>query len=161
MAVNVIGFFCEDIREEKTGLITLVGVLPDNINIPQPPPDSPPVPTATLIGKLGLYVRFSYGLEETPRGAKISLRFPEEFGELNLGVVEPEVFEKAASQARENNLPHAGVVHHAILHGFQIPGPGLVVAVVEMKGEKQICAILNVVSVASSSPSSTASVQPS
>ena len=32
-AVNVMALFCEDIREEKDGVVSLIGIIPDNVNV--------------------------------------------------------------------------------------------------------------------------------
>lgn len=48
LPVSVVGVFCEDIREEKSGNITLIGVIPDNVEVPSIPVGIP---------KLCVYIR--------------------------------------------------------------------------------------------------------
>jgi hypothetical protein len=40
MVARVIGVFCEDAREEKSGQFSLIGLLPDNVNFSGSPGDS-------------------------------------------------------------------------------------------------------------------------
>jgi hypothetical protein len=141
MTLQVVGFFCEDVREEKSGQLTLVGVLPDTINIPRPPPDLPDMMRARM-PKLGLYVRVHMSLDYGGRSMKTKLKFPDG-GETPIGVVDEAIIAKAKDDAVAQGLPIAGVIQHAVLQGFAIPNPpGLVTAILEVDGTEHMAAIL-------------------
>src|SRR5262245_1416449 len=67
MNFSVIALFCEDIREEKSGQDTIIGILPDALNVPQFPGALP---------KLGIYVRFHLNAESEFRSIRTRLRIP-------------------------------------------------------------------------------------
>jgi hypothetical protein len=46
IGVRAMGVFCDDIREEVQGMHSLVGIYPDNVNVPVVP---------RMMPKLGLY----------------------------------------------------------------------------------------------------------
>jgi hypothetical protein len=141
MTIQVAGFFCEDIREETNGQSSIVGILPDNVRPPPPPPGSPPN-ARLLMPRLGLYARLRIPLEGTLKPMPVSLIMAN--GErLHLGELGTDLIEKARRETRANNLPFSGLVFSAVLQGFQIAQPGVIVAVLESEGVEYQFAVLN------------------
>ena len=145
MTVHVVGLFCEDIREEKSGQISIIGIMPDNANVPTPPPikDGSP-PLQGILPKLGLYVRAHIGLEDEPSAMEIKLIFPDG-NTLALSTFGADLIETSKRQAKENGLPIAGMYSHAVLVGLIVGRPGKLLAVVDLKEGRQTCAVLNFV----------------
>jgi hypothetical protein len=143
MTVQVVGFFCEDIREEKNGQVSIVGILPDHIQLPPPPAAMLDKKATAIIPKLGLYVRMLIPMEDALQPMQISLTLPDSTS-LHLGEVDSELMEKARSEARAGGLPIAGVVFHAAMQGFQIPQAGQIVAVLKSGDTLHQFAVLNV-----------------
>jgi hypothetical protein len=143
MALQVFGIFCEDIRQEKSGQVSIIGSLPDNIQMPAPPDSlkSEEVLKAVM-PKLGLYLRLALPLKGSGKPMPIKLVMPDG-SDLPLGDIDAELIAKARREARENNLPLAGIVFHALLEGFRIM-PGIISAVLDSEGKRYICAFLNV-----------------
>jgi hypothetical protein len=141
MTLQVVGLFCEDIREEKSGQFTLVGILPDNVNVPAPP-DPQNKDSKAVIPRLGLYIRVHLGFKDDPGPMTLKLILPD-LSEIELGTINTELIENSKTQALANDLPFAGILQHALLQGFTIPGAGKVVAVLDSKGERHTCAVLN------------------
>jgi hypothetical protein len=150
MALQVIGFFCEDIREEKSGQLTLVGVLPDNISISKRPPDLPDT-ARHVIPKLAFYVRIHLSVDENidPMAIKLVLADGQN---IEMGMINAELIATSKRDAAKRGLPIAGIVNHAVIQGFQIPGPGMILGVVEMGGQRHTCAVLNVIQPTEESP---------
>ncbi len=146
MTLNAIGLFCEDIREEKSGQVTLIGILPDNVNVP-PAPDN----AKAILPKLGLYVRVHLGMDDEPGPMTIKLVFPDD-SELMLGNFEPNLIATAKRQAQERRLPIAGLVSHAVLSGLQASVPARIMAILESAGERRTLAVLNFLAVLDSAP---------
>jgi hypothetical protein len=146
MTIQAIGIFCEDIREEKSGQFTLVGLLPDNIVITGPPANQPPsdILHQAIIPKLGLYVRIHMDPTDDPGPIAVSLTLPNET-RLDIGNISDEVVKTSKQQARDNGLSIAGILHHAVIQGFVIAQAGKIRAILEMKGQEHTCAILNVI----------------
>lgn len=152
MAINVVGLFCEDIREEKSGQVTLVGIFPDNVNTPPPPPpDSPPTPRALLIPKLGFYVRINMAIEDDIGPMSVRLILPNG-EELEVGTIDAELIAKSKREATDSGLPIAGIVNHAVLQGFRVPSLGIVSGAVDTQGQRYTCAALNFISGRATAP---------
>lgn len=121
MALNIVGFFCEDIREEKTGQITLIGILPDNISVPPIPANAPDGARARM-PKLAVYIRIHISPDENVRSMATKLVLSGG-DEISLGEIDAAVIAQAKKEATDAGLPVAGIVHHAIMQGFAIPTP--------------------------------------
>jgi hypothetical protein len=141
MTIHVTGFFCEDIREEQSGQVSIVGILPDNIQLPKPPEvmKSPRL----VLPKLGLYVRIRISMEGTLNPMPVSLIMPN--GErLRLGEADLELIEKSRREALAGGIPIATIIFHALIQGFTVAQPGLIIAVLESEGIEYQFAVLNV-----------------
>ena len=78
MAFSAIGIFCEDIRQEKSEQDTLIGILPDNVNVPSIP---------GMFPKLGLVVRMHFDVSSSARQFFVILR---QSGQPDLRVGDPD-----------------------------------------------------------------------
>lgn len=146
MTPIVIGMFCEDIREEKSGQVSIVGILPDSIRLPPPPAsikrqDGEP---SIVIPKLGLYVRLLLPIGSLKGPIPVKLKLTDGTN-LSLGEIDNALIEKSVAEARAIDLPIAGIVFHAVMQGFQITKPGLIKAVIVHEGKEQVCGVLNVI----------------
>lgn len=104
-----VGFFCEDIREEKNGMLSLVGIFQDNIN----------VEGGGFIPKLCVYVRSYFNTEKPVKAFRIDLVFPD--GEaFEIADVEPSKIEEAAAKTKSQENPLTIFVSRAILLGVQV-----------------------------------------
>jgi hypothetical protein len=145
MKMQVIGLFCEDIREEKSGQISLVGIMPDNANIP-----APPTPTEEnkvfqgVLPKLALYVRIHLALEDDPGPMLISLVLPNGDA-IELTTISEDIIETSKKQAVDKGLPIAGMFSHMVFIGFRVPGSGKLLAVLDSKYGRETCAVLNLI----------------
>jgi hypothetical protein len=146
MTQNVIGMFCEDIREEKSGQVSIIGILPDSIRLPPPPQaiKRQDGELSAVIPKLGLYIRLLMPIGPLKGPMPIRLDLPDGRN-LPLGEIDDALIEKSLTEARANNLPIAGVIFHALMQGFQIARPGLIRAILTHQDEEQVCAVLNVI----------------
>jgi hypothetical protein len=160
MSLQVVGFFCEDIREEKSGQTTLVGILPDNINVPPRPPDAP-ASLQPRMPKLGLYVRINLSPDEGVRAMRTKLKFPDG-GEAEMGLIDEATVAKSLQDAIASNLPVAGLLQYAVLQGLAIPTPpGLITGVLEVDGTEHTIAILRFVHEAGPTSSNASAPPPS
>jgi hypothetical protein len=140
MSVQIVGLFCEDIREEKSDQLTLVGILPDNVDIPPPPTGA----ARGMIPKLCLYVRIYLDLEDELKEIKVRLAFPGSSAEeIDVGSISEQLIRTSKEQAVANGLPIAGVVHRVVLQQFTFPTAGKITAVVESEQMRRTCAVLN------------------
>lgn len=143
------GFFCEDIREEGDNIVTLVGLLPDNINVSaqeifsKENAEAASLRSNRILGKLCYYARANFD----PNFALPSIQFfvvlPDKT-RIPAGEVASATIETAKKKALENTLPLAGVTVRAILGGFRFPkSGGLIKLEADVNGETKIVAVLN------------------
>jgi hypothetical protein len=132
--MQVVGLFCEDIREEKNDAATILGTYSDNVRVPQIP---------GRFTKLGIYVRINLAPEERPGPLSVVMRVPDGT-EIPLGDVGEELVQKAQREAIEEENPIAGIIVCAVLPSFPVPQPGRLVVYVK-EGDREIpCATLNI-----------------
>src|SRR5688572_15722901 len=93
-SIQAIGFFCEDIRDEKSGQDTLIGILPDHLAVPAFP---------GMLPKLGIYVRIHLSLDANPKIIRVKLKQPDAtFVEL---AVFDSLIGSSIKDASDNKLP--------------------------------------------------------
>lgn len=141
-SLRAIALFCEDIREEKGDTDSLVGILPDNIEVPR-------VPGAFV--KLSLYVRLLVELGHEARHAELVLRSPDGM-DRQLGAVEPGLVMKAVNDAREAGAPYAGIVMRVALNNYPVQQAGRFLAVLRHGEDEIVCGFFNIRVVAPVSP---------
>jgi hypothetical protein len=137
---SCIGIFCDDIREEASGAHTLVGVLPDNVNIPGLP---------AVIPKLGVYIRIQLENDYTPTTLRARIRIPG--GDTFEMADFTDLIGPTREQAEAANTPFAGLISKGTFSPLPIKQSGRIETIVEADGIEYICGVLNfVVSDASS-----------
>lgn len=131
--VSAVGIFCEDIREEKSGQNTLVGVLPDAINIAGAP---------AMLAKLCVYVRIHISPADADPGP-ISARIIMPDGtELVANEVEKEKIVTAREKAIAGGNPILGFILRFSATPLPVATPGRILAEVTIGPHKSICGSL-------------------
>src|SRR5664279_2225184 len=114
MAHSVLAIFCEDIRTEKNDQHTLIGVLSDNIAVPQIPGALP---------KLGIYIRAQIETGYIPK--KIVVSFHDTTGaEIPLSNWEAAAIKNASDDAKATGSPTYGLIMTAIISPFRVTALG-------------------------------------
>ncbi|MGH6872491.1 MAG: hypothetical protein ACREHE_13400 [Rhizomicrobium sp.] len=143
--LNMMGLFCEDIREEKNDMFTLVGLFQDNVEIGF---------EVGIAPKICGYFRFSFPTETPLPPFKIVMTFPD--GEsAEIGNVEQDVIDKAVRETKAQGGPIATVISRAILTGLRVT-LGRLVVTANIAGEEHILAALNFVLAPDAKPSPSA-----
>ena len=130
--VTVIGLFCDDIREESQGTHTIVGVYPDNLNVPTVP---------GMLPKLGFYSRIRVPDSIDIKSASLRFLFPGQ-PDLNIMTVESHLIEAAKQQATGASL-FGTIVTKAVVSPMPIMDFGRLTAVMNVDGQDIVCALLN------------------
>jgi hypothetical protein len=137
-ATNIMALFCEDIREEKNDIVTLVGVLPDTLNVVSTSNSD----SVSILSKLCIYIRINFDPELDIGEPAVRLLLPE--GEvLSLGNIGAEIVSKARTQAKEKGNPLAGVITRVVLAPFRPPRGGVVILEVVLNSVAHIVGALN------------------
>jgi hypothetical protein len=138
----VAGLFCEDIRAERSGAFTLVGIMPDNANVPLPPLESN---QHGIIPKLCLYIRVHLDVADVVKNISTRLRIPN--GDVvDLGPVASNIIEKAFETSRARNSPLTIIVVRAEFPAFPVVALGRLIADVTIDQEVFVAAQLNLIS---------------
>ena len=132
---SAIALFCEDIRLEASGQNSIVGILPDNVNVLKIP---------EVIPKLGVYVRIHLFNYDDPPSILFRLVGDEE-QEFLKNYVEDHITEKAISESRQSNIGYAGIVSHVLASPFQIQQTGLIRALVAVDGDEQLAGAIRII----------------
>jgi hypothetical protein len=133
--VEAIALFCDDIREEKAGTVSIIGIYPDNINVPQVP---------IMLPKCGIYARYNLPVGDTPPKT-IALRLVYADGsETPLTVFNAETIERARVESQAKGAGKVGLISTAILAPFPIKKEGRINVIVKIDNEESICGTLNI-----------------
>jgi hypothetical protein len=138
--ISAVAIFCEDIREEKSGQDTIVGTLPDNLNVSSPPPSPDAV---GMLPKFGLYMRINISTADQPKEVQARLIDPK-------GTViaksdwERSVLDKAFADARANAMPITGLVLKLVAAPFPIVAMGKLTAIAVVDSKEYVAGALNI-----------------
>lgn len=141
---SVVAIFCDDIREEKSGQITLVGVLGDNINVGFPPDrgdGSADSKFVRVIPRLGIYIRINFdaSAELGPTSLKITMPDGEVIHE---AMVEESVVATARS-TREKGNALAGIIQRIQFGGVPLRQLGRLTVEVTIGQQAYLAGYLN------------------
>lgn len=147
-STNVMALFCEDVREEKNGVFTLIGLLPDNVNVSPMTIDGKDVSgtdaaNTNVLGKLCVFIRVNFLPAEEPTEIKLKLLIGDE--DHDLGEIDRETINQSAQKAIERGNALAGVISRAVFGGFNFQeAVGQVKVLVIIDGEPHLAAALNI-----------------
>jgi hypothetical protein len=130
---NIFVLFCEDIREEKSGQHSLVGILPDNLSVPHLP---------GVIPKLGVYARCHVDPEADVGSISLKLRFPDG-EETAFGSFGAEKVKEVQSESKAKGTPFAGFIMVTVLGMLKLPKPGRVLGIVSIGGKDIVAGAVN------------------
>jgi hypothetical protein len=136
MEFSAIALFCEDIREEKSGQDTIVGILPDNINVRRLP---------AVLPKLAIYLRFHLNAASEFKIIRTRLRVPGA-DELPLAILDHGLLTEVRTNALSSGMPIAGLISRTMFAPFPVSVAGKFEVIADVEGTDHICGALNVVS---------------
>lgn len=132
--MHAISLFCEDIREEKSGTVTIVGVLPDNLSIPSLP---------SLMPKLCIYTRIHIAPKSSQDQIVAKIRLSDG-AEHIIGEADQGLIAKARQDGIDANVPIFGIILTAILSPFPVLSAGRLLVIVAAGDEEIISGQLNI-----------------
>ncbi len=132
--VSIVGMFCEDIREEKAGGATLLGIFPDNVNVPMIPGAFP---------KLCIYVRAIFDPTIDPGPVDLALVLADGESQ-SLGALDSEIAAKGREDALQKGSPLVGLIASITMANLPIMQAGRIKIVATMAGEEIVCGVMNV-----------------
>ncbi len=128
-----ITIFCEDIREELGNKVSLIGILPDNLNLSSIPGTLP---------KLGIYTRIHIPITWEPCALKMFMSAPGTERML-IGETSLELMAESLDMAKRLGGLNGGLTISTIAQSFHIPEPGRIVLECEAPNETFVTGSLN------------------
>lgn len=137
--------FCEHVRQEAQGLVSLIGIMPDNINIlTAAGGQSLPAEQAPAIPSLALYTRIRLPLDRAPRG-DVAVQFLSPSGQMILdGAIEKSFIDASIAEARDQGNEYVLIIQQANLANFPVLEIGRYVVLVVYAGETYFSGALRV-----------------
>lgn len=129
--VNGIALFCEDIRPEVGGSVSLVGVMSDFIAVPSFP---------VTLAKLGFYARLFLPVEGAQPDMVVNV-IEVEGGVVEIASFSETMIAKAQSEAKTQGNDYVGLIAQAVASPFTVNSPGHVI--VELRHGTQITRLGN------------------
>lgn len=131
--LSAIALFCDDIREEKSGAHTIIGIMGDNIIVPGFPGAVP---------KLAIYVRLHIPVETAPEEYRILFNFPN--GErVLINTIEHDLIKNTIRDAKKAKNKIAGIFSQLIASPFPVERAGRIEVELEWSGGKMFIGGLN------------------
>ena len=146
---NVVGVFCDDIREEVNSRHTLIGIYPDNLYVPAVP---------GMLDRLSLYVRAHIVPALEVRELSMALEIPGE-GRTVISSFEQDEVRQQLREAQEQGKPHAGIIFRASAVPAPLPAAGLFRAIVKINDYEVVACALKVEVRATTSASTSSAPQ--
>jgi hypothetical protein len=133
------GLFADDIRSEEHGQFTLVGVMPDNVNIEFPESN------VAILPRLAIFVRSSFDVaQKIQSDLVISFRSPAEV-EISSLVSTAVELQEEVNRARDNGAPMMSMHSRMIMTPFPLLERGRYTVTASYDGETRLAGFLNVV----------------
>lgn len=133
--ISTISLFCEDIREEVGGQFTLVGILPDNIEVSSVPGSIP---------KLGIFTRINIPTGRIPPQLAVKI-LAQDGSVLVVNSIDPVLISKTISEAIDKGAPFTGIVSRVMGGNIPVISTGRISAIVEIDGNQIESGFLNFV----------------
>ena len=130
---SVIALFCDDIREEKTGAVTLIGIYPDNINVPAFP---------FVFPKLAIYTRINMDVHDSLGKILIRISAPGKEAEL-LTEIDEETIAKSQMNVKKQGSPILGFINQIVAAPYVVTESGQVKITAKIEDVEYIGGVLN------------------
>lgn len=132
--ISIISLFCEDIRQEQSGVDTLVGVMPDELNLPN-------IPSA--IPKLAIYTRINFPVDFNPGEITISIDI-EGNEEVQLTTLDKKFVVKSIHESTQRKSPLVGLISRAVSSPYFVKQAGRVRILTRYNAMTVISGTLNI-----------------
>ena len=131
--ISVVALFCSDVRQEKGGTETIVGVFPDTVNVPT-------IPGA--FAQMHIYVRMHMLPSFKPR--QIITRIVQPDGsEFDRSEMDQVLVERTREKAIEKDSPYMGLIAKFTMVPMHIAHEGRLQVIVSVDDEDHVAGALN------------------
>lgn len=146
---TVMTLFCEDVREEKAGTVSLMGVMSDNINVNMFNSDNDGVERVQInseskvLPRLCVYTRINFDPRDKLK--KISMKVTMPGGEEIIeSPIDQRLIEQSKTKAIEKDNLLSGIISRLELGGAPLSKSGKLTVEIDIDGEIYLAGALNV-----------------
>lgn len=134
LPISGIALFSEDVRREMDNLVTVVGVMPDNLEVPGFP---------GALAKLALYARIHIDIDFDPNPLRlhIAVNGTKSF---EITSFEADLVNRTREDARDKQNPYAGLLAHSVFSPFPVPEAALLEVVMSYGNEEAVIGALRI-----------------
>ncbi len=142
LPTSAVALFCDDIREEKSGAVILIGIMGDNVSIPRPPDEADGM--VGVIPRLCIYIRVNFDVSADVAPISFKVTMPDG-SELDAGKIDERTIATAKS-TRDKGNPMGGVVSRLKLGGLMMNKLGRMTVEANVGGQVYLAGFLNFIS---------------
>jgi hypothetical protein len=132
MSYNAVGWFCDDVREEKGNKDTIVGIYSEVATVASFPGS---------FKRILIYVRLHVDIDQEINELKLFLKVPKA-DEEEIAVFDLEDFEEGRKLARLRTMPYIDVATQVSVEPLRVPAEGLVQATLQLNDERTVVAAM-------------------
>jgi hypothetical protein len=132
---SVVALFCDDVREEKSGKETIVGIYPDNVNVPSFPYTFP---------RVLIYTRINTDVRDKIKKVEIRISLPEEETETIMSTADKKFVSETQKTAKKKGTPIVSIVGRVVASQMRVLAPGQVRLLVTVNDDEYVGGFINV-----------------
>lgn len=132
---SAVAMFAEDLRDEQAGTHSLIGIMPDNIEVQSMP---------GMMTKLAVYTRINFSPDTMPDRLEVLLRVTGDGSILNLSIIPREILQQSVADTMAKNGPLVTIINRTVAAALVIPHPDRLESVVKWNDEEIIAGSLNI-----------------
>lgn len=130
---SVITLFCDDVRNEKEGLVSLIGIYSNNINVPDIP---------FVFPKLVMYTRIHIDVADEIENIIIRVS-PPDGDDHDLTHMDRDFISESQENSRDKNVPIVGLMSQAVSAPFIVRQEGLFKIKVVIDDDEYLGGVVN------------------
>jgi hypothetical protein len=132
MPYNAVGWFCDDVREERGNKETIVGVYSDTVSVPSFPGG---------FKRMVIYVRVHADVDQEINELRLFLRVPG-VDEAEIANFDLEELEEGRKAAKRRKMPYIDLITQVTVEPLKVPSEGLVEATLELNDKRTVVAAM-------------------
>jgi hypothetical protein len=136
---SVMALFCDDIREEKSGALTLIGVLGDNVTLPPLPPDGGNI--VGIIPRIAIYLRINFDVNAEIGPITFKITMPDG-AEIDAGGISEATIAEAKDTGKSGS-PIGGIISRLVFGNVPLRKAGRMTVEATVGDTKYLAGALN------------------
>jgi hypothetical protein len=133
MPYSAVGWFCDDVREEKGNKETIVGIYSDTVSVSSFP---------GAFKRITIYVRIQADVDQEVSTLKLFLSVPGVEGEGEVGIFSLDGLKEGQERSKQRGLPFITLITQATIEPLMVPSEGLIKATLQFNDHRTVVAAM-------------------